>query len=76
MKQLFAALVIVGAIAAAGCTTIRTIYVPAGKSVRLGKTIKNCPVWVVDAKGDIVKSKMDVPEGWYAVYLAPTNSTK
>ena len=68
--------VIVALAALAGCTTVRTIYVPAGKSVRLGKTIKNCPVWVTDSKGDIVQSKMDVPEGWYAVYLAPTNTTK
>lgn len=68
--------IIVALAALAGCTTVRTIYVPAGKSVRLGKTIKNCPVWVADSKGDIVQSKMDVPEGWYAVYLAPTNTTK
>ena len=73
MKKLYVIAVIA---VIAGCTTVRTIYVPAGKSVRLGKTIKNCPVWVADSKGDIVQSKMDVPEGWYAVYLSPTNTTK
>lgn len=50
---------------ATGCFT-RTIYVPAGKAVRLRSDVK-AKVWVLDAEGKSVPGEMTLPEGWYVV---------
>lgn len=49
-----------------GCGA-RTIYVPYGDPVRLAGSIKGAPVWVKDSKGEWVKGKVDLQEGWYAL---------
>jgi hypothetical protein len=49
-----------------GCTP-RTIYVPDGEPVRLRKTIRSAPVWVLDSSGKPTPGVMDLPEGWYAL---------
>ena len=49
----------------AGC--VRTIYVPHGTPVRLRETIRDVKVWVKEANGQAVESRMDLPEGWYAL---------
>ena len=51
---------------ASGCGT-RTIYVPDGTPVRLRETIHSAKVWVLDADGKPVASRMDLPEGWYCL---------
>jgi len=49
-----------------GCAA-RTIYVPDGTPVRLRETLKNVQVWVLDKDQKPVATKMNVPEGWYAL---------
>jgi len=49
-----------------GC--YKTVYVPAGAPVKLRETIRNVKVWVVDDKGDIVPGRIDIKEGWVAMY--------
>ncbi len=49
-----------------GCFT-RTVYVPAGKSVMLRKTVKNWPIWAKDAEGKKVPGKLNLMEGWMIV---------
>ena len=51
---------------AAGCGT-RSIYVSDGQPVRLRQPVKNAKVWVMDANGNPVPSRMTLPEGWYAL---------
>jgi len=50
-----------------GCAT-RVILVPDGEPVRLAETVK-ARVWVVDQKGQSVKSlnRVAIPTGWYAL---------
>ena len=50
----------------AGCGT-RAILVPDGEPVRLRKPIKRAAVWVMDAEGKPVASKVTLPAGWYAL---------
>jgi len=49
-----------------GCGA-RTIYVADGEPVRLRETIRNAKVWVLDAQGEPVAGRMDLPEGWYCL---------
>jgi len=51
---------------AAGCGT-RTVYVPPGEVVRLRQPVKNAKVWVMDANGNPVPSRMTLPEGWFVL---------
>ena len=51
---------------AAGCGT-RTVYVPLGEVVRLRQPVKNAKVWVMDANGNPVPSRMTLPEGWFCL---------
>jgi hypothetical protein len=62
-------LVLVVLMAVASCTpsSLRTIYVPPGKSVRLRETVRSAKVWVLDAHGMPQAGVMDLPEGWYAL---------
>ncbi len=48
---------------------VRTIYVPGGEAVPLRETFKGVKVWVLDASGQPVPGRMDLPEGWYALPL-------
>lgn len=50
-----------------GCLFTDTIYVPNGKAVRLRKTIKKAPVWVLLDTGEKVATKMDLPNGWFCL---------
>ena len=50
---------------------MRIVYVQDGTPVRLRETIKKAKVWVLDKDGKPVPSKMDLPEGWYALPLEP-----
>jgi len=54
-------------IASSGCAT-KVILVPEGEPVRLAEPIKS-RVWVIDSKGDSVKSqnRVTIPAGWYAL---------
>jgi hypothetical protein len=54
-------------IASSGCAT-RVILVPDGEPVRLAEPVK-ARVWVMDSKGQSVKSvnKVTIPTGWYAL---------
>ena len=49
-----------------GCFT-RTVYVKDGTPVRLRETVKSAKVWVLDKEGNPIPSKMDLPEGWFAL---------
>lgn len=52
-----------------GCRSeAHTIYVPEGKSVRLRQDIE-ADVWVLDAAGKPVASRLTIPEGWYCLPL-------
>lgn len=51
-----------------GCET-HSVYVPDGTPVRLRETVANVKVWVLDAEGIPVASRMDLPEGWYVLPL-------
>ena len=62
-------------VALAGCAS-RTIYVPDGTPVRLRETLKNVNVWVLDKNRTPVATKMNIPEGWYALPLPDENLTK
>jgi hypothetical protein len=50
-----------------GCAT-RVILVPDGEPVRLAEPVK-ARVWVIDQKGQSVKSqnRVPIPAGWYAL---------
>jgi hypothetical protein len=61
----FIALAAAMPVCATGCFT-RTIYVPAGKAVRLRQSVK-AKVWVLDANGKSVTGEMMLPEGWWAL---------
>lgn len=51
-----------------GCSAFtHTVYVPAGKAVRLRAPAKNAAVWVKDAKNNDLSSRMTIPEGWYCL---------
>ena len=50
----------------AGCGN-RAIFVPDGEVVRLRETIKNAPIWVMGANGNLRAAKMDLPAGWYCL---------
>ncbi len=50
-----------------GCTTTRTIIIPAGNPVRIRKTIKNAHIWDRDENGKVIPSKMDLHAGWYVL---------
>ncbi len=50
----------------AGCGT-RTVYVESGEPVRLRQNVKRVRIWVPDANGDPVPSRMTLPEGWYVL---------
>ena len=54
------------ALMAAGCGS-RTYFVSEGEPVRLRKPIKRAAVWVMDADGKPVASKVTLPAGWYAL---------
>lgn len=56
-----------GLVLCAGCTQVRTLYVPDGTPVQLRETIRAAPVWVLDADGNPVAGTMDIPEGWFAL---------
>lgn len=56
-----------------GCALTRTVYVPSGEPVKLAAPIKNQPIWV-NVDGKPVKSKMDIPEGWYALEYKDENN--
>lgn len=62
-------------VALAGCAA-RTIYVPDGTPVRLRETLKNVQVWVLDKDQKPVATKMNIPEGWYALPLTDEDSVK
>ena len=49
-----------------GCCTPHTVYVPAGKAVRLRQSI-TADVWVLDAEGNPVAGRMTIPEGWFCL---------
>lgn len=49
----------------AGCG--RVVYIPHGQAVQLRQEVKNCKVWVKDKDGNIIPSKMDIPEGWFCL---------
>ncbi|MFA5265157.1 MAG: hypothetical protein WC378_15145 [Opitutaceae bacterium] len=51
----------------AGCTRIRTVYIPAGEPVRLREPVKNVKIWTLDKDGTPVPGVVDVPEGWYVL---------
>ena len=59
----------------AGCGA-RTIYVGDGEPVRLRETIHNAKVWVMDASGKLVASRMDLPEGWYCLPVPANEDDK
>jgi len=50
----------------AGCGT-RAVYVESGEAVRLRQSVKRVKIWVPDANGNHVPSKMTLPEGWYCL---------
>jgi len=54
------------ALLAAGCGT-RAVYIQSGEPVRLRQPVKKAKVWVMDANGNPVPSRMTIPEGWYAL---------
>jgi len=58
------ALLIIGLLT--GCAT-RTIYVPHGEAVRLAAPVPEHPVWVRDGEGKMVRGRVTLHEGWYAL---------
>lgn len=68
LRALLLAFVIVCIIGLTGCSILqaRTVYIPAGDPVQIRENLKGVKVWVfVDGKRQA--SKMDIPEGWYAL---------
>lgn len=57
------------AILLTGCATLspRAVYVPDGQAVRLAQPIKHTQAWVRTEDGKEIKTKMDIPEGWYCL---------
>ncbi|MFI4912428.1 MAG: hypothetical protein ACIAQZ_12245 [Sedimentisphaeraceae bacterium JB056] len=51
----------------AGCVSTKTVYITSGEPVRIRETIKNAKVWTLDADGNPVAGKIDIPAGWYAL---------
>ena len=49
------------------CGGTRTILVPDGTPVMLAETVKGVDVWVYDKDGQLVKGKVDLPEGWWCL---------
>ena len=49
-----------------GCGGTRTVYVRDGEPVRLAEPVV-ARVWVADKDGKEVLSRMEIPEGWYAL---------
>ena len=41
----------------------RVVYVPHGEPVRIAETVEDVAIWTVDADGDSVQGKIDLPEG-------------
>jgi hypothetical protein len=60
----WAALTGMALFALCGCWT-RTIYVPAGKTVRLRQDIPGVKIWAKDAEGKLTPGVLDLREGWY-----------
>lgn len=52
-----------------GCSigTVRTIYVPAGKSVKLRQDVRGVKIWAHDVNGALVAGKANLEEGWYVL---------
>lgn len=61
-----AGIVLVVAVTLAGCGT-RTLLVPDGEPVRLRKTVKNVPVWIMGEDGKPVEGVVDLPPGWFCL---------
>lgn len=59
----------------AGCAA-RTIYVPDGTPVRLREALENVQVWVLDKDQKPVATKMNIPEGWYALPMSEPEKGK
>jgi Mn2+/Fe2+ NRAMP family transporter len=66
LRLLGAALLTAAIMSITGCALTRTVYVPAGEPVKLAAPIKDHPIWVT-IDGKPVKTKMDIPEGWWAL---------
>ena len=49
-----------------GCFT-RTVYVPAGKAVRLRQDVRSVAIWAKDAEGKLAPGTIDLKEGWFVV---------
>jgi hypothetical protein len=64
---LFVSASLIALLALSGCAT-RVILVPDGEPVRLSESVKS-RVWVIDSKGNSVKSqnRVTIPAGWYAL---------
>lgn len=50
-----------------GCVRVRTVYIPPGEPVRLAESVPDVTIWTVDADGEPVKGRVDLPEGWYCL---------
>ena len=50
-----------------GCVSTKTVYISDGEPVRIRETIKNTKVWTLDADGNPIAGRMDIPAGWYAL---------
>ena len=59
-------IIILSLVALSGCGT-RVVYLPSGEPVRLASPIPNADVWVMGEDGKAVRSRMTLPEGWYAI---------
>ena len=64
---------VIGGSTITGCLFTRTVYVSDGTPVRIRKTIKNAPVWVLDKAGKPIAGRVDIPEGWYALPMPDSN---
>ena len=71
MRRLTVWVVMVGLLAS-GCG-MRTVYVPDGTPVRLAQTVHGVKVWVKDPSGRLIATRMDLPEGWYALPVDDEN---
>ena len=49
------------------CNGIRTVLIPPGTPVMLAETVEGVDVWVFDGDGELVRSRTDLPEGWWCI---------
>lgn len=59
-------LIIFVLVSLSSCAT-RSIFIKPGTPVQLSKSIKGAEVWVFDKNGVKVKTKADLPEGYWVI---------